>query len=45
VAGRSVVAALEAAQRSLDGGVDVARERRGMLYNGHSQPLRGVAGS
>jgi predicted dehydrogenase len=31
-AGRSVVAALEAAQGSLDGAANVARERRGVLY-------------
>jgi len=41
-AGRSVVAALEAAQRSLDGGVSIANERRGMLYGGPDQQLVGV---
>ena len=38
-AGRSVVAALEAAQRSLHGGVDIANERRGMLYGGSAEEL------
>jgi predicted dehydrogenase len=43
--GRSVVAALEAAQRSLDGIVSVDSERRGVVRNGWSHPLSGVAGS
>ena len=38
-AGRSVVAALEAAQRSLDSGASIPRERRGMVYGGPSQPF------
>ena len=42
VAGRSVVAALEAAQHSLDGGVNVARERRGVLYGSRSPRLSEV---
>ena len=41
-AGRSVVAALEAAQRSLDGAVPVVNERRGVLYRGHASPLAEV---
>ena len=40
-----MVAALEAAQRSLDGGVNVARERRGVLYGGHDELRSGVGGS
>jgi predicted dehydrogenase len=42
VAGRSVVAALSAAQRSLDGGADVAHERRGVLYGGGHQLVSGT---
>lgn len=42
IAGRSVVAALEAAQRSLDGAVPVANERRGVLYRGRTQALSEV---
>ena len=38
-AGRSVVAALEAAQRSLDGAVTCANERRGVLYRGRAEAL------
>jgi predicted dehydrogenase len=34
LAGRSVVAALEAAQRSLEGAASVSHERRGVLYRG-----------
>jgi predicted dehydrogenase len=41
VAGRSVVAALEAAQRSLDGGASVAHERRGVVHNGRSSTMVG----
>ena len=41
-AGRSVVAALEAAQRSLDGAVLVANERRGVVYRGRTLPLAEV---
>ena len=41
-AGRSVVAALEAAQRSLDGGANIAHERRGVLYGGRIQAVAGV---
>jgi predicted dehydrogenase len=39
-AGRSVVAALEAAQRSLDEGRSIRHERRGVVKNGngHSHP-------
>ena len=44
-AGRSVVAALEAAQRSLDGGASIANERRGVLYRGRSEVLSEVEGS
>jgi len=41
-AGRSVVAALEAAQRSLDGGASIIDERRGVLYNGAPHKLAEV---
>jgi predicted dehydrogenase len=44
-AGRSVVAALEAAQGSLDGAANVRQERRGVLYGTHVDRRSGVAGS
>lgn len=44
-AGRSVVAALEAAERSLCGGADIKHERRGILYGGHSEVPTGVEAS
>ena len=37
-AGRSVVAALEAAQRSLDDAASIGHERRGVVQNGHTRP-------
>jgi predicted dehydrogenase len=43
-AGRSVVAALEASQRSFDGAVPIASERRGVLYRGRDQALWEVDG-
>ena len=42
VAGRSVVAALEAAQRSLDEGASITQERRGVVHNGRTRPPTGV---
>jgi predicted dehydrogenase len=45
LAGRSVVAALEAAQRSLDGLVSVTSERRGVVRNGRSHPVAGAPAS
>jgi predicted dehydrogenase len=45
VAGRSVVAALEAAQRSLDEAASIARERRGVVRNGWTPPLWGAEAS
>jgi len=42
-AGRSVVAALEAAQRSLDSNVRISDERRGILYGGHTETLAEVS--
>jgi predicted dehydrogenase len=44
-AGRSVVAALEAAERSLCGGVDIASERRGILRGAHAPVPTKVAES
>ena len=41
-AGRSVVAALEAAQHSLDNGASIANERRGVLYRARPQSLTEV---
>ena len=41
VAGRSVVAALEAAERSLCGGMSAANERRGVLHDVRAEPPAG----
>jgi predicted dehydrogenase len=44
VAGRSVVAALEAAQRSLDDAASIGHERRGVVQNGQPHRFAGVDG-
>ena len=40
--GRSVVAVLEAAQRSFDGAVPIANERRGVVYRTRPEPYEEV---
>jgi predicted dehydrogenase len=45
LAGTSVVAALEAAQRSLDGAAHVRHERRGVLYGARADRRSGANGS